>query len=465
MDFPGTSPVNPEIPQRWLFHSFRYASGRCSGLLESLGGLTTVLLSDRVRSELAQHTPWFVGSTLRGLIRIVCRGVESDPRIICTFANELTTAGVTHLVETIEQLTPFAEAARALVPHRIRSVVQFQGYETDAPYAKKIGLEKQMYRRIREAVESSGVPPVSVSASYNHRVQREIGIPASTVCDVPPGIPIAPPMNRERARLLVQNQFTDYQPEVPLVWYLGRLDAEKGIDLLLYAARIVREQGVKSQLANCGPTAFGSRYRVACHQIAKTLQLADLASDYVSSELRTALFRSSRCLVYPSIHAEPFEMVPVEAMVQGAPVVVADTGGVAQLPFLDQMQAGLTFRTWDSGDLAKQLRILLTDAELHAGQRRCTVVRGGLFCQAVHGSDVGTVRSAENPCWRERPERTALDRIEARRVMCLGEELRAVRSTFGGSIRRSAVQRSGPAMATGPTRGLLRTASSSLRTF
>jgi len=52
-------------------------------------------------------------------------------------------------------------------------------------------------------------------------------------------------------------------------------------------------------------------------------------------------------------------------MVQGTPVIVPDTGGVSQLPFQGNLQGGLTFRTWDSGDLAGQLQLLLSDAALH----------------------------------------------------------------------------------------------------
>ena len=59
-------------------------------------------------------------------------------------------------------------------------------------------------------------------------------------------------------------------------------------------------------------------------------------------------------------------MVPVEAMVQGTPVVVPDTGGVAELPFHGNQQGGLNFKSWDSGDLANQIERLLSDVKLHS---------------------------------------------------------------------------------------------------
>lgn len=366
VDKPDQSPLSPGISERWLFHTFRYATGRTSGTLDAIGRLTNSMLSERWRSKLSQRIPWMVAGTLRGLIKAVCQDVNHDRGLIRRFARELTETQVTHTLQTIELLAPFVNAARAHVPHPVKYMVQFQGYETYAPYAAKLGLEQQMYQRIREAVELSNLPGASVSDAYSHRVHEELGIPLENLVAAEPGVPLGPAMDLDVARQLVQKQFPDYNPDVPLIAYLGRRDSEKGLDLLLYAVKILRERGVPCQLAICGPTAFGSRYSVACKQIAQILQLPVLSSDYLSNDLRSALFRTSHTIVYPSIHAEPFGMVPVEAMAQGTPVVVPDTGGVSVLPFLNGRQAGLKFRSWDSGDLAEQLKLLLTDSALHA---------------------------------------------------------------------------------------------------
>ena len=96
-------------------------------------------------------------------------------------------------------------------------------------------------------------------------------------------------MSHARAMELVRGAFPEYQPQLPLVSYLGRLDAEKGIDLLLYAAKIVQQRGTQFQLAICGPTAFGSSYRDACRQIGENLRSPVMWNRYVSDELRSAL--------------------------------------------------------------------------------------------------------------------------------------------------------------------------------
>ncbi|HZT19390.1 MAG TPA: glycosyltransferase, partial [Dongiaceae bacterium] len=140
----------------------------------------------------------------------------------------------------------------------------------------------------------------------------------------------------------------------------------KGIDLLLYASRLLKERGVKHQLAIAGSAAFGKGYEDVCRSIARHLRLEVSWTRQVSDELRSALYRASRCVVYPSIHREPFGMVATEAMAHGTPVIVPDHGGVGETIRIGGRAGGLAFRAWDSRDLADQLERLLTDDALHA---------------------------------------------------------------------------------------------------
>lgn len=126
VDRPKDSPLDAGIPQKWLCHSFRYATGRVSGVLETIGRLSWRILSDRARSSLAQRIPWLVAGTLRGLIKVVCDGVEADSRLIRRFAHELTTAGVTHLTGTIEILGVLRRRRESMSPIRYRHSSSFK---------------------------------------------------------------------------------------------------------------------------------------------------------------------------------------------------------------------------------------------------------------------------------------------------------------------------------------------------
>jgi glycosyltransferase involved in cell wall biosynthesis len=368
MDRPNQSPLKHGITERWLFNAGRYG-----GLLklgpadDHIGRWISRFSHDTSRQWILQTFPSFLHRQLCELLRRVCTGVDHDKRLIRHFARELAELGVTHLLPTLECLAPFATAARRqMPPQQVRCLLTFQGYELFATYAEQVGLEQKFYERIIEAVQQSDWLPVTVSDAYAERICSEIGLPRESLKMIPPGIPTGETIDATRAATIVKDAFPNYHSDVPLVSFVGRRDAEKGLDLLLYAARILRARGVELQLAICGPTSFGNNYLSACRQIAWNLRVPVLWSDFVTDEVRSAIFRVSRTVVYPSIHEEPFGMVPVEAMVQRTPVVVPDTGGVAGLIRVGSHQAGLSFRSWDSGDLALQIERLLTDAALNA---------------------------------------------------------------------------------------------------
>lgn len=360
-DRPNQSPLDPRITQHWLFSWSRYV-----GLGESLGRMGFHVAPQSFRSWYAQTCPGFMDRQVRSVLKIACRGVENDSLLIFRFARELFRTGVTHLLPTVEILALFARAARDRVPSRPRYLVTFQGYELYATYARKMGLEQTLYERLTEVVYHSDWPAIAVSDAYITRIHHEIGIPAEKLTVIPPGVPVGEPMELAMARELVAQQFPLYRPDVPMVTFLGRCDSEKGIDLLLYASRLLQQRGVPLQLAICGPTGFGRTYVKACDQIAAHLRLEVLSCGYVSDVLRSALFRASRAVVYPSIHEEPFGMVPVEAMAQGTPVVVPDQGGIASVVEAGGAEGGMRFGCWDSGALAICLEELLCNEASYA---------------------------------------------------------------------------------------------------
>jgi glycosyltransferase involved in cell wall biosynthesis len=389
MDRPVRSPLDPGISEHWLFNATRYG-----GLLklrcidDLIGRCVSRMTGDLIRNALMQRLPSFYHRQLRELIRFVCSGVALDRRLIRRFAVELQQSKVTHVLPTIECLAPFVAEARSLVPYKLRFLLTYQSYEVLSTYARQIGQEAAFYKRLAEMTEQSDWPAIAVSAAYRARIVAEVGVPVENLATIPPGIPTGAMIDTLRAAELVQNAFSDYRANVPLVSFVGRRDSEKGLDLLLYAARILRARGIDLQLAICGPTAFGRDYIQACRQIAWNLRVPVLWGDYVSDELRSALFRVSHTVVYPSIHEEAFGMVPVEAMVQETPVIVPDTGGVAGLIRVGNRQAGLHFRSWDSGDLALQLERMLTDAELRTRLAVNTRAVAEYFSVERHGERI-----------------------------------------------------------------------------
>jgi glycosyltransferase involved in cell wall biosynthesis len=365
MDRPLDSPLRPQVREHWLFHGFRYIRPRGSNVAEAVGRFMSRAYRDKKRARTAQKRPGILERVMQGLVRRVCMSVEEDRRAVRRFARELSEAGVTHLMPMLAILCPWAAAVRPLVPHRLRYLVTFQGYELYAHYARAIGCEQQLYERLREAAAASDWPAIAVSEDYRLRVAEDIGVPAEALRAIPPGIPGEFPCDRAGAPDMLAKRWPEFRRDLPLVAFLGRRDTEKGIDLLLYAVTILRKRGLDLQLAVVGPTLFGDHYSQVCRQLAEDLRCPVMWSNKVVDKVRSALFAHSRCIVYPSIHREPFGMVAVEALAHGTPAIVPDHGGIAAAIEANDECGGLRFRSWDSGHLAEQIERLIADDDLH----------------------------------------------------------------------------------------------------
>ena len=360
-------PLHPDIPQHWLFNCMRYFPlpfQRPFGLKDHPARWASWYSPDQCISRYYQKHPFLVDRLMRGILHRLCDGVEHDRGLLRRFGRQLSRHRVTHVFTTVAMLGQWVLDAQPFTTRAPRLLVTFHAYDLIANYARPLGLEQTFYQRLRDIVRRCEMPAIAVSAAYAARVVEEVGIPPESLCVIPPGVPIPESFDREAARRVLAAHFPDYRPDVPLVSYMGRLDAEKGLDLLLYAVSILRARDIPVQLAICGPSTHSATYGRACRLIAENLRLPVMWHDAVHGELREAVLAGSDAVVYPSIHCEPFGMVPLEAMSFGTPVVVPDRGGNAASVALDGHVGGLVFRSGDSGDLAHQLERVLTDRPL-----------------------------------------------------------------------------------------------------
>ena len=88
--------------------------------------------------------------------------------------------------------------------------------------------------------------------------------------------------------------------------------------------------------------------------------LIDLPGYISENELRTMIHRSA-CVVIPSLY-EPFGVVALEALAGGSPLVIAETGGLAEI--VEGTKAALTFEPGNTGQLAERIDTVLGDHHL-----------------------------------------------------------------------------------------------------
>ncbi|MHB8351867.1 MAG: glycosyltransferase family 4 protein, partial [Thermoplasmata archaeon] len=137
----------------------------------------------------------------------------------------------------------------------------------------------------------------------------------------------------------------------PVVLYLGRLAAMKGVDTFLRAgARVLRQlSDVVLVVAGEGPE-YPRLLMLAAH-----LGIGDqvLFLGKISEEERSALLARTSVFVLPSV-VEPFGIAALEAMAAGVPTIVSKTSGIVEVA-----EAVFAVDFWDIDEFASRIAELL----------------------------------------------------------------------------------------------------------
>lgn len=353
------------VGQRILCHGTRYQFSRPSELLDRVVGGLVFLLPRKWRMAVAQGIPGFVENLMCNLVRSLYCYEETDVALAKRLAHYIERDGVTHVKMSFGSIGALALEAKKHTKADFDYLVTFQGDEEFASIASSLGVSAVYRRRVDEAIRGSSWPAIALSRHYARRLVVDLGLDEDLLRVIHCGIDLpdrrdAPPF------ALLTEAFPRLRADVPIVAFVGRQESEKGIDLLLYAAKLLLERGLRFQLVICGATAKGVAYRLTIKDIIGHLGLDVHHAGMVTPATRDALFAHSRCLVCPSINGEPFGLVVAEAMSRGTPAIVPDYGGVTEVVDDGEIAGGLTFATWDSGDLARAIERLLSDEALHA---------------------------------------------------------------------------------------------------
>lgn len=113
-----------------------------------------------------------------------------------------------------------------------------------------------------------------------------------------------------------------------LLFYVGRLVYEKGIHILIEAMPLIIQSVPQAKLIIAGTGPMRQQLEAQAAQLG--LQEHILFAGFVQDEARDAWIAASSVCVFPSLY-EPFGIVALEAMRFGTPVVVSDTGGLAEI--------------------------------------------------------------------------------------------------------------------------------------
>ncbi|MDQ1740275.1 MAG: glycogen synthase [Pseudonocardiales bacterium] len=142
----------------------------------------------------------------------------------------------------------------------------------------------------------------------------------------------------------------------PLLAFAGRLVHEKGLQELIKALPLLRQElpGLRLVVAGAGQQLAAQRDRAARYGVS---DLIDWAGFLDAAEL-AGLLAAADLVVVPSLY-EPFGMVALEAQLAGTPVAVSDTGGLAEL--VEPGVTGTRFLPESPAAIAAAVRQVLAD--------------------------------------------------------------------------------------------------------
>jgi spore coat protein SA len=150
------------------------------------------------------------------------------------------------------------------------------------------------------------------------------------------------------------------------ILYVGRVEERKGVHVLLDAfEQVISKQRPHSRLRIVGPHSYWNAtpspyYQALANRCASNPRIELRGPTYDDREL-AAVYRDSAVSVVPSVFPEALGLTSLEAQASGVPVVVANSGGLAET--VSAGKSGLVFDNGNAGQLAEAVLSILDNDE------------------------------------------------------------------------------------------------------
>lgn len=163
--------------------------------------------------------------------------------------------------------------------------------------------------------------------------------------------------------------------DTKVISYVGRLDKDKGLELLIEAFALFLKTGKKAKLFITGKPLLhfspdgkecllaGEEYKQSLKQIAIDLGVENYVEFLGHLSNPTPVYQVSDLTVVPSLWSEPFGRVVIESMACGTPVVGSRIGGIPEI-LTGEFAAGL-FEPGNKQDLADTLNKMIDWREVN----------------------------------------------------------------------------------------------------
>ena len=189
------------------------------------------------------------------------------------------------------------------------------------------GIYNDMQRYINDIEWYSGFEAWKVivcSHFMKEEVRRLFQLPADKVTVIENGV--RPKLFQAEYSEEFRSSFAS--PEEDLIFYIGRIVREKGIQVLIQALDELLKDNPSTKLVIGGKGHFVEDLK----RQAGYLGISDriFFTGFISDEERNKLYQAAQVAVFPSLY-EPFGIVALEGMAAGTPTIVSDVGGMSEV--------------------------------------------------------------------------------------------------------------------------------------
>jgi glycosyltransferase involved in cell wall biosynthesis len=153
------------------------------------------------------------------------------------------------------------------------------------------------------------------------------------------------------------------QKKIPIVLFLSAIDPNKGFDILLKAAALLKKEKTPPfRLVFAGYFANATTEK-HFYQLVNDLKLADIVeyAGFVSGQNKKHWLSQSAMLVFPTLR-EAFGNVIVEAMQFALPVIASAEGSIPEI--IENNYTGYLCRKGNSAEFAEKIKLLLENPDL-----------------------------------------------------------------------------------------------------
>ncbi|MGE5550147.1 MAG: glycosyltransferase family 4 protein [Bacteroidota bacterium] len=153
-------------------------------------------------------------------------------------------------------------------------------------------------------------------------------------------------------------------PDEKILFHVGRLVREKGLDILLDALPQILMGYPRVKLIIAGRGGYEAELKARAERLGIYHRV--YFTGYIDDQTRNLLYRLADAAVFPSLY-EPFGIVALEAMAANVPPVVSDTGGLSEV--VVHGRNGLKVQTGNAGSLAENVLWMLNHPDKVAEMR------------------------------------------------------------------------------------------------